>query len=244
MRETHQTVTRPTPPRFAMWLVFLCALVFVAGMHAGIIASLRPRPENQDALVESAAVSWLSLKRLGLVLFFLLLWDQLSVKTVPPAPDKEHKRPGHLFHRLRDLDKMLITLFVTPALFTLPAWFAFGGHGFAAVLMAGILLYCGPLLLPLGAVGRIVLIVLWFAIGWTGADLFGRAATDKDMECRAALTLKSGEAIVCETVIGLRNYGGVLVVKDDKSRFVPLSDIDANALVETAGWAAEDLFAE
>lgn len=244
MSAVSRTVVRREPSRFALWLVFLCALAFVAGMHAGIIGSLRPLPENREAFLENAIVSWLTLKRLGLALFFLLLWDQLSVKTAQPPSDTGRKTPGHLFHRLRDLDKMLITLFVAPAMFTLPAWFAFGGHGFAAMLMAALVLYCGPIFLPLGALGRIALIALWFAIGWTGADLFGRATTDEDMECRAELTLKSGGAMDCEAVIGLRNYQGVIVLQDGKSRFVPLTDIDANALWATVGWAAKDLFAE
>lgn len=242
MTAANQTVTRPVPSRFALWLVFLCALVFVIGMHVGIIGKLHPMPENREMLLESAAVSWLTLKRIGLALVFLLFWDQLSVKTVGPESDMERETPGHVFHRLRDLDKMLITLLVAPALFTLPAWFAFGAHGFAAVLMAAIVLYCGPLFLPLGALGRLALVALWFAIGWTGAELFGRAATDEAMACRSALTLKSGEAMACETVIGLRNYEGVLVVKDGRSRFVPLADIDANALEETVGWGSTDLF--
>ncbi|MEB2846855.1 hypothetical protein GAO09_16940 [Rhizobiales bacterium RZME27] len=241
MTAANPTVTRSTPSRFALWLVFLCAIAFVAGMHVGIIGSLRPMPENRDVLVENAVVSWLTLKRTGLALVFLLFWDQLSVKTVGLEPETGRKTPGHVFHRLRDLDKMLITLLVAPALFFLPAWFAFGGHGFAAVLMAAIVLYCGPLFLPLGALGRIALMALWFAIGWTGADLFGRAMTDESTECQAALVLKSGEALPCETVIGLRNYEGVLVVKDGRSRFVPLADIDAAALGKTVRWAADDL---
>lgn len=242
MSTTAQTVTRPVPSRFALWLVFLCALAFVAGMHLGIIGSLRPMPENRDTLVESAVVSWLSLKRLGLALFFLLLWDQLSVKTVQPEADTARQPKGHVFHRLRDLDKMLITLFVAPALFTLPVWLAFGGHGFAAVLMAAIVLYCGPLFLPLGALGRITLVVLWFIIGWTGANLFGRAMTDEDMQCREALALKTGEALPCESVTGLRNYEGVLVMKDGRSRFVPLEHIDANRLEDALGWSGRKLF--
>ncbi|MDP9835363.1 hypothetical protein J2T09_000104 [Neorhizobium huautlense] len=242
MTAAEQTVKRTIPSRFALWLVFLCALAFVAGMHVGIIGSLRPLPENRDTLVESAVVSWLSLKRLGLALFFLLLWDQLSVKTVVPEADSGRQAPGHVFHGLRDLDKMLITLFVAPALFTLPAWLAFGGHGFAAVLMAAIVLYCGPLFLPLGVLGRIALVALWFAIGWTGANLFGRAMTDEDMQCREALALKTGEALPCETVTGLRNYKGVLVMQDGKSRFVPLEHIDANRLEDAVGWSGRKLF--
>lgn len=236
------TVTRRIPSRFPLWLICLCAIAFVGGMHAGVIGALRPMPENRQALAENAIVSWLTLKRLGLAMFFLLLWDQLSVKTVKPETETGRQTPGHVFHRLRDIDKMLITLFVAPALFTLPAWLAFGGHGVAAVLMGAIVLYCGPLFLPLGALGRIALITLWFAIGWTGADLFGRAATDKSMECRAPVVLKSGEAMPCQTVIGLRHYEGVLVVTDARSRFVPLAAIDANRLEDAVGSAAGKLF--